>query len=111
MAVERGKYEEALNDDEVLEVGEDLRGLTKHSGYPILKELIKGMRIMAREQAMDGPLENMAHWKGYVEGLKDIEALIPSIVEREAEIKRRETKDVKPSGRDAYLSNDSDLSF
>lgn len=109
MPVERAKYEEALSDDEILEVGEDLRGLLRHPGYPILNELIKGMRIMSREQAMDGPVEDMAFWKGYVEGLKSIEALIPSILEREGAIKKRET--VSKVGKDAFLSNDGALTF
>jgi hypothetical protein len=90
--LERSQFEATLTEEQIAEMATSLKGLVEHPGFEVLCELLKGSRVLAREQALDGPLEDINFWKGYIEGLKVAEGIPQSVLARMDDIAIREEK-------------------
>lgn len=73
------RYQELLSDAEILEIADNIEGVVKHPGWPILMELAKGSRNMAGQIALDDEQAKLPYWKGYKQALLDF-AATPSYI-------------------------------
>lgn len=89
--LERSRYEEAVPDDEAMEMAGQFQEMLKSPAWASFKELLVASKLTAREQALEGDPGLFLYWKGYVAGLAEaghIPGFIISYIE--GKMKRQE---------------------